>query len=283
MSDFTINTANIASSAESIATLKQTLSSIENEILFVSNGIRSNSASFAILANRLKVVANNVDDEKLGAELLSQTLYNIVNRYKEAENTIISGANIRNNTPTDSNSEAPVPEQTDDKSDLSLEDAIDFLNNISLSTSIDGAVLATIQYLIGLYNSLADTSLLSGLGTATGIAGLITGVAADIMYALDAGSTMNALLADIIVDVALFGIGVGAQALGEAVGTAVGGPVGTVVGNFVGGLVGNGVSIAMNIDWNGDEEGGVGKDAVSDWIDNQLDKLYDDREIAPAF
>lgn len=283
MSDFTINTANIASSAESIATLKQTLSSIENEILFVSNGIRSNSASFAILANRLKVVANNVDDEKLGAELLSQTLYNIVNRYKEAENTIISGANIRNNTPTDSNSEAPVPEQTDDKSDLSLEDAIDFLNNISLSTSIDGAVLATIQYLIGLYNSLADTSLLSGLGTAAGIAGLITGVAADIMYALDAGSTMNALLADIIVDVALFGIGVGAQALGEAVGTAVGGPVGTVVGNFVGGLVGNGVSIAMNIDWNGDEEGGVGKDAVSDWIDNQLDKLYDDREIAPAF
>lgn len=283
MSDFTINTANIASSAESIATLKQTLSSIENEILFVSNGIRSNSASFAILANRLKVVANNVDDEKLGAELLSQTLYNIVNRYKEAENTIISGANILNNTPTDSNSEAPVPEQTDDKSDLSLEDAIDFLNNISLSTSIDGAVLATIQYLIGLYNSLADTSLLSGLGTAAGIAGLITGVAADIMYALDAGSTMNALLADIIVDVALFGIGVGAQALGEAVGTAVGGPVGTVVGNFVGGLVGNGVSIAMNIDWNGDEEGGVGKDAVSDWIDNQLDKLYDDREIAPAF
>lgn len=283
MSDFTINTANIASSAESIATLKQTLSSIENEILFVSNGIRCNSASFAILANRLKVVANNVDDEKLGAELLSQTLYNIVNRYKEAENTIISGANILNNTPTDSNSEAPVPEQTDDKSDLSLEDAIDFLNNISLSTSIDGAVLATIQYLIGLYNSLADTSLLSGLGTAAGIAGLITGVAADIMYALDAGSTMNALLADIIVDVALFGIGVGAQALGEAVGTAVGGPVGTVVGNFVGGLVGNGVSIAMNIDWNGDEEGGVGKDAVSDWIDNQLDKLYDDREIAPAF
>lgn len=36
----------------------------------------------------------------------------------------------------------------------------------------------------------------------------------------------------------------------------------------------------MNVDWNGDKEGGVGKDALTDWIDSMLDKVWEDEEFA---
>lgn len=293
MSKFSIQITNVEAVKGDIEALKATLSNIESGIFSIMNGSSIGSSTSAI-KSQLRILGEQVGTEAAEIEVLAKTLTNIVGMYKQYEKNIIEGINgNRAGTITDPNSgdntnpgttspETDAETEMDDE-EAALQNAIDILNGISMSTSIDGVVLSVVQYMLSLYDMAADTGLLGSLGATAGIVGLITGVAADIMYALDNGSSTNALLADLIVDVALFGVGVGADALGTAVGTAVGGPVGTVVGKFVGGLVGNGVSIAMNVDWNGDKEGGVGKDAVSDWIDEQLDWLIGDKEFAAVF
>lgn len=293
MSKFSIQMANVETVQSDIEALKSTLSNIEAGIFAIMNG-SSIGSSTPVIKSQLKILGEQVGTEAAEIEVLSKTLTNIIGMYKQYEKNIIDGiTSNRTGTTTDPNTgdntdhgitSPDTDEETEmDDEEAALQNAIDILNGISMSTSIDGVVLSVVQYMLSLYDMAADTGLLGSLGTGAGIVGLITGVAADIMYALDNGSSTNALLADLIVDVALFGVGVGADALGTAVGTAVGGPIGAAVGKFVGGLVGNGVSIAMNVDWNGDKEGGVGKDAVSDWIDDQLDWLIGDKEFAAVF
>lgn len=283
MAEFYVDTDKLESNATDIERFKAALDAIESEIFSVRNNISFASESAARVKERIKKLAEQVGDEAKATGILSDKLLDIVSMYRRYEKNIIDNISASVGEQNTDSSQNPDPEDTnDDSNDMSLEEAIDFLNGLSMSTSIDGAVLAVIEYMIKLYDSAIDTGILGTLGNAAGLVGLITGVAADILYALDNGSSINALLADLIVDVGLWGVGLGVTELGKVIGTAVGGPVGTVVGNFVGGLVGNGVSIAMNVDWNGDAEGGVGKDALSDWIDNQLDKLWNDKEFEAA-
>ena len=124
-------------------------------------------------------------------------------------------------------------------------------------------VLSIINYLIQLYKTASDAGSPNAFGTAIGVGGLITGVAADIMGGMNSGLSQNAIIADVIVDVALWGVAEYGDDVGQAVGAMVGSggdPAGTaigkIVGSAVGGVVGNGVSIAMNVDLDGDGETG---------------------------
>lgn len=279
MSYFCINACKVEMTATDIEQLRKELEKIGPELLSLGNNIAFQSGSTDSIKTAIKGIAGQIEDETGTIERLSNALLNITAAYGKHEQNIIDNIGGLQSKDRENNSFRKEENNDPGEGDRSVQEAIDLLNNLSMSTSIDGVVLAIIEYLIKLYNIAADTAIIGTLGHGAGIAGLITGVAADILYALDNGSSSNALIADIIVDIGLWGVGEGVSALGSAVGTAVGGPVGTVVGNFVGGLVGNGVSIAMNVDWNGDAEGGVGKDALSDWIDNQLDKFINDAEF----
>ena len=124
-------------------------------------------------------------------------------------------------------------------------------------------VLSIINYLIQLYKTASDAGSPNAFGTAIGVGGLITGVVADIMGGMNSGLSQNAIIADVIVDVALWGVTEYGDDVGQAVGAMVGSggdPAGTaigkIVGSAVGGVVGNGVSIAMNVDLDGDGETG---------------------------
>ncbi len=124
-------------------------------------------------------------------------------------------------------------------------------------------VLSIINYLIQLYKTASDAGSPNAFGTAIGVGGLITGVVADIMGGMNSGLSQNAIIADAIVDVALWGVTEYGDDVGQAVGAMVGSggdPAGTaigkIVGSAVGGVVGNGVSIAMNVDLDGDGETG---------------------------
>ena len=83
------------------------------------------------------------------------------------------------------------------------------------------------------------------------------------MGGMNSGLSQNAIIADVIVDVALWGVTEYGDDVVQAVGAMVGSggdPAGTaigkIVGSAVGGVVGNGVSIAMNVDLDGDGETG---------------------------
>ena len=124
-------------------------------------------------------------------------------------------------------------------------------------------VLSIINYLKQLYKTVSDAGSPNAFGTAIGVGGLITGVAADIMGGMNSGLSQNAIIADVIVDVALWGVAEYGDDVGQAVGAMVGSggdPAGTaigkIVGSAVGGVVGNGVSIAMNVNLDGDGETG---------------------------
>ncbi len=281
MSEFGIYTNKVEMTATDIGLLKKELKAIESELFSLGNNIAFKSQGTIRVKMSIKKVEEQIEAEAGAVEALSNVLTTVAAicaKYEQNCIDNIGGANTKGED--SSSSERFENKENNNDDDGAFQEAIDFLNSISLSTSIDGVLLSVVEYLIKLYDMTADTAMLGTLGRGAGIVGLITGVAADIWSALDNGSSQNALIADIIVDVGLWGVGEGATALGSAVGTAVGGPVGTVVGNFVGGLVGNGVSIAMNIDWNGDAEGGIGKDALTDWIDNQLDKFIEDGELS---
>ena len=294
MAEFYVDSNKLETNVADIANLKAALDRLETNVYSVRGRIGFDTQSASVIKENLKRLAEKVGDESKATELLSSKLMEIIAEYRMHEQRILENAGTHGAIATTYSGTAIDGEsipgegvtadlETDTEEGLTVENAIEFLrdlaNGTSMSTSIDGVVLAVVEYLIKLYDMSADTGLLTTAGAyATGI-GLITGVAADIMAAMvDPTISRNALIADLIVDVALTGVGMGTQKLGEVVGTAVGGPVGLVVGNFVGGMVGNGVSIAMNIDWNGDAEGGCGKDALSDWIDNQLDKFWEDGE-----
>lgn len=120
-------------------------------------------------------------------------------------------------------------------------------------------VLSIINYLIQLYKTASDAGSPNAFGTAIGVGGLITGVVADIMGGMNSGLSQNAIIADVIVDVALWGVAEYGDDVGQVVGAMVGSggdPAGTAIGKIVGsavvGVVGNGVSIAMNVDLDGD-------------------------------
>ena len=119
-------------------------------------------------------------------------------------------------------------------------------------------VLSIINYLIQLYKTASDAGSPNAFGTAIGVGGLITGVVADIMGGMNSGLSQNAIIADVIVDVALWGVTEYGDDVGQAVGAMVGSggdpagiAIGKIVGSAVGGVVGNGVSIAMNVDLDG--------------------------------
>ena len=83
------------------------------------------------------------------------------------------------------------------------------------------------------------------------------------MGGMNSGLSQNAIIADVIVDVALWGVAEYGDDVGQAVGAMVGSggdPAGTaigkIVGSAVGGVVGDGVSIAMNVNLDGDGETG---------------------------
>ena len=150
---------------------------------------------------------------------------------------------------------------------------------------MNGILLTLVEMVLDLYEKtkgIADDIV------DVGAAGLAISAAADIMAAIDDRTSVNALISDLIVDLLLFGVGKGAEwggaALGASIATAVATPaaatVGGVIGKAVGGVVGTGISMAMElIDFNGDEEGGTGKDAVSDWLEGIFDKLWGDYDF----
>lgn len=206
---------------------------------------------------------------------MSSALQNILDAYESTEGMLLGVGDVIEN----SNVYSDVT-ITDDKEEMSYQDALDFLNDISMSTSIDGAVLTIIDYMLDL---LEMQNIGGGISYAVGRTGLVTSWASDVLYGLDHGISRNALIADMLVDAGLFLVGKCLPLTGEAIGGAAtleAGGVGSIVGKFVGGIVGNGISIAMNVDWNGDKEGGVGKDALTDWIDSMLDKVWEDEEFA---
>lgn len=282
MSNFYINTFKTEATATDIGHLRKELEKMEAELISLGNNMAFQSGSADYIKASIKQIAQRIEEETGSIEVLSKVLLDIAAAYRNHEQNIIDNIGGLGPGDRDDSSSHNMENNDADDEERSFQEAIDLLNNLSMSTSVDGLLLSIIEYLIKLYNMAADTAIIGTLGHGVGIVGLITGVAADILYALDNGSSNNALIADIMVDIGLWGVGEGATALGSAVGTAIGGPVGAVVGNFVGGIVGNGFSIAMNIDWNGEAEGGVGKDALSDWIDDQLDKFIEDAEFAPV-
>ena len=83
-------------------------------------------------------------------------------------------------------------------------------------------VLSIINYLIQLYKTASDAGSPNAFGTAIGVGGLITGVVADIMGGMNSGLSQNAIIADVIVDVALWGVTEYGDDVGQAVGAMVG-------------------------------------------------------------
>lgn len=114
------------------------------------------------------------------------------------------------------NTTSAVNEDTNESESDDLQEAIDFLNNLSMSTSIDGVVLSIINYLIQLYKTASDAGIPNAFGTAIGVGGLITGVVADIMGGMNSGLSQNAIIADVIVDVALWGVAEYGDDVGQA-------------------------------------------------------------------
>jgi len=145
-----------------------------------------------------------------------------------------------------------------------LADAIQFLLQVADGKlDLDSGLVAMLEYILDVFK-IAKNVIPDWVGNSFGIAGLIVSIAMDVMNALDDGSTTNALFADIIVDICLWGAGEGLSLLGAAIGTVVAPGVGSAIGKFVGAMVGSAGTIAMEHDWNGEKEGGCGKDALSE-------------------
>ena len=278
MSNFTVNPDKLTQYSSEMEQIEKALKGYRQSISTIGNNLYLKGAYAAELKNTIIKIAESVGNEEQSIKTLYNTLVNIAEQYKKAESTIVNSSSdgTMPNDSYDNSNERNSDDNDSDKADI--QKAIDILNNISLSTSVDGAVLTVVEYLISLFKNFGESGIPSSVGHALGFAGLATGIVADIMSAVESGSTINALLADVIVDIALWGVGEGVSIAGGAIGTAIGGPIGTVVGKFVGGMIGNGASIVLNVDWDGD--GVTGKDAISDWLDNEvLDKVRKDKSI----
>lgn len=275
MADYSVVCSKLGDCADKEQDIIKLIAEYQRSVSDIGYHVRIKGTSEQTLRENILAIVDSIEDCKARTTVLSDTLRDIAEYYLNTEKELVAAKIIHNDTQGKDTASAANTD-ADATESGNLQEAIDFLNNISMSTSIDGIVLTIINELIQLYQMNPDAGLPGS--HAAGIAGLITGVAADVMSAVSTGATRNALMADLIVDLALWGVGEGAGYIGGAVGTAVGGPVGTIVGNFVGGLVGNGVSIAMNVDWDGD--GQTGKDGLSDWIDDQLDRIMGDAAIA---
>ena len=278
MSNFTVNPDKLTQYSSEMEQIEKALKGYRQSISTIGNNLYLKGAYAAELKNTIIKIAESVGNEEQSIKTLYNTLVNIAEQYKKAESTIVNSSSdgTMPNDSYDNSNERNSDDNDSDKADI--QKAIDILNNISLSTSVDGAVLTVVEYLISLFKNFGESGIPSSVGHALGFAGLATGIVADIMSAVESGSTINALLADVIVDIALWGVGEGVSIAGGAIGTAIGGPIGTVVGKFVGGMIGNGASIVLNVDWDGD--GVTGKDAISDWLDNEvLDNVRNDKSI----
>lgn len=268
MAVFYVKPTMMESGAGELSDIMASLETIKEEINSVGGSLSFEMQAIARIKSNVKSLAERVGEEAVITGLLSSALIDTAAIYRNYEQIVLDNASGK------VSGSDPVPQiaTPSNVEDMSYQDMIDLLNVLSLSTTVGGMLSTVLEYVL---------DLAVGPGLVGDVVGLVTGVAADIMYALDHGSTQNALLADILVDFAFFGVGAAGSVIGGAVGTAVGGLAGTAVGGFVGGLVGNGVVLLMSVDFNGDAEGGVGKDALTDWIDNQLDKFVDDQVLDP--
>ena len=107
-------------------------------------------------------------------------MLDIAEYYLNTEKELIA-TKVSHEDAQDKNTTSAVNEDTNESESDDLQEAIDFLNNLSMSTSIDGVVLSIINYLIQLYKTASDAGSPNAFGTAIGVGGLITGVVADIM------------------------------------------------------------------------------------------------------
>lgn len=282
-----VKSSMMESEAVALSDIVTALEAIKDEIYSVGNGLPFQMEAISRIKSNLKTVAGYVSDEAAFSGILSAALRDAAALYKNYEQIIVnnvSGEMVGGEMPGGET----VPQISTDKNpeDMTFDELIDFFtelaNVLSLGTTADSLIVRLLRGLLG-------DDKIQGLFKQGNLVGLATGLAADLMYALNHGSTQNALLADIVADIAFYCIGEYADDLGKyvggAVGTYFGGSVGLaagkVIGDFVGGVVGDATVYLLNYDLNGDAEGGIAKDAITDWLDNQLDYLIDDNVINP--
>ena len=265
------------------------LEAIKDEIYSVGNGLPFQMEAISRIKSNLKTVAGYVSDEAAFTGVLSAALSDAAAVYRSYEATIVNNVNGETLSGEVSGGEV-IPQISVDKNveDMTSSEIVDFLTDLTNIVSLHTTGDSLVSRILGKIIEGFDGGMFGDCGN---LIGLATGMAADIMYAMNHGSTQNALLADIIADVAFFCVGEFTDDLGSLVGGAVGasagGPLGAaagkVIGDFVGGVVGDGAVFLMNIDLNGEAEGGIAKDAMTDWLDNQLDYIFEDVVLEPAF
>lgn len=199
MAKFTVKPKNAVSAIDVENNIASELSGFESEIRSISNSLGFKIAAEYNLKNRLKNAADKVGDYHNGISDMSSALQNILDAYESAEGMLLGVGDVIEN----SNVYSDVT-VTDDKEEMSYQDALDFLNDISMSTSIDGAVLTIIDYMLDL---LEMQNIGGGISYDVGITGLVTPWASDVLYGLDHGISRNALIADMLVDAGLFLVG----------------------------------------------------------------------------
>lgn len=284
MKEIYINMDKAKEDAREIEAFKKELDRMVSEIYSIRGNLAFRAASASLYKERLRELAEQIEDESKATKILSDKLIEIVSAYHRAEQRIINNAGGMGGDGKEDNPSEPTEGESKDDT-LTLEDAIQFLRNglegLNLPTAIAEIVLAIVECILSLYEKTKDVAnVVDDVADVVGPAALAMNAAADIMAAIEDKTSVNALISDLIVDLMLFGIGEGAEWGGGAIGTLIAPGVGTVIGKAVGGVIGSAFSIAMEtIDVNGDEEGGTGKDALSDWLEGIFDKLWGDYDF----
>lgn len=268
MAKFTVKPKNAVSAIDVESDIASELIGLGDAISNIggSLGFQLDSEAYYNVQNRIKNAVNMIDCYSKSISDMSSALQNILDAYERTENMLLGSGNVIENGIV-SPAAATV---ADDKGEMSYEDAITILKDIGASVPIVKAILNAIEKL-----KAASVFL--------DIASLAITMATDVLHYYNKDISRNAMVADLLVDAALFLVKEGAKWAGAAIGAAVtaeAGGAGGIIGKAVGGAVGAGISTAMNFDWNGDKEGGVGKDALTDWIDSMLDKVWEDEEFA---
>ena len=180
MADYSVVCSKLGDCADKEQDIIKLIAEYQRSVSDIGYHVRIKDTSEQTLRENILAIVDSIEDCKARTTVLSDTLRDIAEYYLNTEKELIA-TKVSHEDAQDKNTTSAVNEDTNESESDDLQEAIDFLNNLSMSTSIDGVVLSIINYLIQLYKTASDAGIPNAFGTAIGVGGLITGVVADIM------------------------------------------------------------------------------------------------------
>lgn len=141
MADYSVTCSKLGACADKEQDIIKLIAEYQRAVSDIGYHVRIKGTSEQILRENILAIVDHIEDCKARTTVLSDTLRDIAEYYLNTEKELIA-TKVSHEDAQDKNTTSAVNEDTNEPESDDLQEAIDFLNNLSMSTSIDGVSIA---------------------------------------------------------------------------------------------------------------------------------------------